>query len=67
MVVPNGHGELKFSNGYLYTGDFVNGTFEGHGTYKSKDHVYTGPFKNGTFNETEHLHTPMAMFTQVHF
>lgn len=50
MVVPNGHGELKFSNGYLYTGDFVNGTFEGHGTYKSKDHVYTGPFKNGTFN-----------------
>ena len=28
----------------------MNGTFEGHGTYKSKDHVYTGPFKNGTFN-----------------
>ena len=47
----NGTGVEKYSNGFIYKGEFKNGIKEGKGTlilknYKNKDKVYTGEFKN---------------------
>lgn len=44
----NGQGKLTYPNGDVYEGNFVNGVFNGHGTFKSgMGWSYTGEFKKG--------------------
>jgi hypothetical protein len=44
----NGKGNIKFSNGELYEGDFKNGKPEGQGKYTfNTGTIYNGSFKNG--------------------
>lgn len=44
----NGHGHYQWADGSYYEGNFVDGVFEGQGTYFFADmnKTYTGEFKD---------------------
>ena len=45
----HGHGTLRLLNGNKYTGEFVHGVFEGHGSYTfhTTNTTYEGQWQNG--------------------
>lgn len=49
MGKKHGKGKFVWSDGSFYEGDFVDGVFEGVGTYYFKDQLktYTGQFTHG--------------------
>ena len=51
-ITYEGQGILKFSNGNIYTGTFVNGKMCGEGILEipSKNNKYVGTFKNNLYN-----------------
>lgn len=45
---PNGHGEIAYENGDVFTGVFVDGKITGHGVWHMRDgSVFDGLFKDG--------------------
>ena len=40
-------GTFQWDNGHKYTGPFVNGEFEGHGTLQMNSYTYKGEFVRG--------------------
>lgn len=58
----DGYGSIIFNcepNKYKYAGNFVNGLFDGTGTYYENDKVvYTGSFKSGHYFGTGKLYNP---------
>ena len=47
---PNGLGTMKYSDGSEYTGNWVNGVQQGHGTMKYDNGVYEGEWRDGKKN-----------------
>lgn len=59
MGKRHGQGEIKYSNGTAYKGDWVRDQMEGMGQYTlGKTHYYQGEMKNNNFNGKGILTTP---------